>query len=258
MKYNIRYSAQPGLFSDGRMIAWFSCGAASACMLKLLAPHKPMAVYCDTSRNEHKDNARFLKDVEAWTGQKITVISSRKYETIEQVFDERKYMSGPKGAPCTVELKKVPRFEMQRPNDVHCFGMGIDEKRRIEDFQANNWELNLCWPLLDEEMTKADCLAMLEFAGIELPVLYRQGFKNNNCIGCVKAQSPKYWNKVRRLYPETFANRAEQSRRIGCKLTRIKGEHIFLDQLQPDDETDYNEDLSCGPQCTISNNLQEI
>ncbi len=55
-----------------------------------------------------------------------------------------------------------------------------------------------------------------------------------NCLGCVKATSPTYWNHVRRVHPEVFADRAAQSREYGAKLVRAKGERIFLDELDPE------------------------
>lgn len=246
---DVRWSAQRSLFNDGRLLVWFSCGAASACALKLLADQNPVALYCDTSRNEHPDNARFLRDVEAWTGCTVEKLKHKDYSTVEEVFDARQYVSGPAGAPCTVELKKVPRFQMQRPDDVHVFGMTIDEQKRIKQFEDSNFDLNLAWPLVQMGMSKADCLAMIREAGIEVPMMYRLGYENNNCLGCVKASSPHYWNKVRRDFPEVFRMRAEQSRKIGCKLTRYKGERIFLDELPEGTTERVEEDLSCGPQC---------
>lgn len=86
---SVRLSNQPSLFKDGRLIVWFSCGAASACALKLVAHLGPLAVYCDTSANEHPDNARFRADVEQWTGIKIQVIKSEKFRTCEEVWEDR-------------------------------------------------------------------------------------------------------------------------------------------------------------------------
>jgi hypothetical protein len=242
--------ATPHPIEEGRLVVWFSCGAASACALKLLAHRNPVAMYCDTSRGEHSDNMRFMKEVEEWTGVPIQIISSSKYKTIEEVFDARRYMSGVKGAPCTVEMKKVPRFKFQKPDDTHVFGMTTDERKRIAGFEADNHELKLLWPLVDAGMSKPDCLRMVEEAGIRLPMKYLQGYSNNNCHGCVKATSPHYWNLVRNTDPEVFASRCEQSRRLGAKLVRYKGVRIFLDELPPDSEEVVQEDLSCGPQCS--------
>lgn len=235
---------------DGRIVVWFSCGAASACALKLMSPLKPEAVYCDVSANEHPDNQRFLQDVQDWTGVEIQRIKNEKHDSIEAVFKWKQYMSGILGAPCTVAMKKVPRFQYQHPDDVHVFGMTTDEKRRIKDFADDNHELNLLWPLLRAGMDKQDCFTMLADAGIKRPVMYDLGYKNANCIGCVKSSSPSYWNLVRRTHPEVFATRCEQSRAIGAKLVRVKNVRRFLDELPSDDVTDLGEDLSCGPQCS--------
>lgn len=239
-----------------RVIAWFSCGAASAVAAKLAVEKYGDAcevVYCDTMAAEHPDNARFMADVARWIGREIRVIRSEKYATIDDVFTARRYLAGIAGAPCTVEMKKVPRFAYQQPEDVHVFGFTSDEADRIADFEANNPELSLDWILRDQGISKKQCYRILEDTGIALPVMYGLGFQNNNCIGCVKASSPAYWARIRRHFPEVFLRRAMQSREYGARLVRIDGERRFLDELPPDaalplfDEPE--EDVSCGPQC---------
>ena len=44
---------------------------------------------------------------------------------------------------------------------------------------------------------------MVERAGIELPVMYRLGYDNNNCIGCVKG-GEGYWRAIREDFPAQF------------------------------------------------------
>ncbi len=240
---------------DSRVIVWFSCGAASACVAKLasvLYGDKLSVVYCDTMSAEHPDNQRFFDDVQRWIGRPIQRIKSSRYDSVEDVFDKRNYMSGPAGAICTVEMKKRPRFEFQRATDVHCFGMTADEGKRIKRFAEGNPELRLRWLLEEAGMTKEDCLKMVAEAGIELPAMYRLGYKNNNCIGCVKATSPSYWNKVRQDFPEVFARRAAQSEALGCRLTRVAGKRVFLSELPVTNNEVIQEDLSCGPQCGVS------
>lgn len=243
-----------------RTVVWFSCGAASACAAKL-APPDASVVYCDTLADEHPDNPRFMHDVETWIGRSVEIIGSEKYTTIDEVFERTHYMSGIKGARCTVEMKKVPRFEFQRADDVHVFGLTADEPKRIADLERNNPELHLSWVLRDAGMTKAMCYEMLEAAGIELPAMYRLGFKNNNCIGCVKATSAVYWNRVRDNFPGIYAKRAAQSRALGVRLVRWKGERIFLDELPlspywvPGSRSHSEEDIECGPVCQTSMEL---
>jgi len=238
-----------------RVIVWFSCGAASACAAKLASDKygdELLVVYCDTMATEHPDNQRFFDDVQRWIGRPILKIKSSRYEDVNDVFDKRKLMANRFGAPCTIEMKKRPRFEFQQATDVHIFGMSADEERRLRRFEQSNPELYLEWNLLEAGMTKTQCLSMVTNAGIELPAMYQLGYKNNNCLGCVKATSPSYWNAIRRDFPEVFAQRAEQSRRLGAKLTRVKGVRCFLDQLAPDNAEVIEEDLSCGPQCAAT------
>lgn len=242
---------------DGqRHIVWFSYGAASAVawLVALRLYENVIAVNCDTSKNEHPDNARFREEMERLTGQRIITIASEKYVDIEDVAEKTRYMAGPDGARCTVELKKVPRYGFQRADDIHIFGYPADEEARYRQFQENNFDVFTANPLLEEGITKDECYGIVKYHGIELPMMYRLGFKNNNCIGCFKATSAAYWNKIRRLFPDVFERRCKQSRDLGVRLTRYKSKRIFLDELPPDYMVDkkITEDLSCGPMCGVS------
>jgi len=66
----------------------------------------------------------------------------------------------------------------------------------------------------------------LKKARIKLPEIYSLGFPNANCVGCVKSQSPTYWNLVRDKFPKIFEERAEQSKRIGAKLVKVHAKHL--------------------------------
>lgn len=222
------------------MIAvWFSCGAASAAALKLTVDKygsENVRAVNNPIVEEHYDNLRFAKDVSEWVGIEIEHATNDKYDqpSVVEVFDKRKGMAFPHGAPCTVELKKGARQQWEKRNHVdwHVLGFTVDEKNRHERFVMTERE-NVLPILIDANMTKNDCADYLRAAGIRLPAIYGHGFPNANCIGCVKATSPTYWNLVRREFPEVFDQRAEQSRRLGAKLVRVKNERIFLDQLDP-------------------------
>jgi hypothetical protein len=84
-----------------------------------------------------------------------------------------------------------------------------------------------------------------------LPEIYKLGYPNANCIGCVKATSPTYWNHVRKMHQDVFKQRATQSREIGAKLVRYKGKRIFLDELDPRarGKSMKNMDFECGLFC---------
>jgi 3'-phosphoadenosine 5'-phosphosulfate sulfotransferase (PAPS reductase)/FAD synthetase len=247
--------------ANGRVIVWFSCGAASACAAKLAVEKYPDAhvVYCDTSASEHPDNLRFVTDVEKWIGKSVGFIASKKYADIDEVFEKTRYMSGVHGAPCTREMKKVPRCDYQQPNDLHIFGLTFDEVGRIARFEEQNPDLEFEWILRDWQLTKDHCYQMIRDAGIELPVMYTLGFKNNNCIGCVKSTSPTYWDRVRTYFPAIFEKRCKQSRKIGCRLVEYHGKRIFLDEL-PLVITDRRKErnIECGVICVTESQTEAI
>lgn len=237
-----------------RRVVWFSCGAASAVAAKLATETYGSdceVVYCDTSRDEHPDNLRFLADVEKWIGRTIALIRSDRFEGVDQVISRTRYMAGVSGARCTVELKKRPRELWQRPDDVHLFGYTVEENDRAEQFEENNPELHVEWPLIVNFITKRECLNRIGEAGIKLPAMYGLGFEHNNCLGCVKATSPGYWNRIRQHFPETFDKRARQSRLLGVKLARLNDVRVFLDEL-PTDAVGADDAIGCGPVCQMA------
>ena len=238
-----------------RVLAWFSDGAASAVAAKFARQQygeQCQVVKCDTTSSEHPDNVRFRHDVERWLGCPVTLIRSDRYADVDEVFERTRYMGGIAGARCTTELKKLVRQRFTEPDDVHVFGYTVEEAQRVQDFAANNLELSCSWILVERGVTKADCYQILQDAGIPLPALYALGFAHNNCLGCIKATSPAYWNRTRRLFPEVFARRAAQSRAIGARLVRVKGERVFLDTLDPAlTGGEGDENLECGPFCVV-------
>jgi hypothetical protein len=239
-----------------RTLAWFSCGAASAVATKLSPEAEP--VYCETG-SEHPDNERFLEDCERWFGRKVTRLKSERYADTWDVWAKRRYLAGVEGALCTVELKLMPRLAFQRPDDVHVLGYTVDlsDFNRAERLRASYPEMTVKTPLIDRALTKAHCLEMLQRAGIELPPLYALGFRNNNCIPCVKAQSPSYWALVRKEFPTEFERLAKLSRELGVKLVKAadgpkKRKRIFIDEVPLDQPTTDPVQPSCDFLCHLA------
>jgi hypothetical protein len=219
-----------------RVVSWFSCGAASAVATKLSRPD--VIAYCETGSEDY-DNARFMGDCERWFGRSVKRLGNGKFKDTWELWEKRKWLSGPDGAPCTSELKVQPRLEFQYPDDVHVFGYTADasDVRRAEAMRENWPHLNISTPLIDRGITKASCLAMILSAGIQPPRVYAMGFPNANCIPCVKATSPDYWSLIRKEFPLQFIRMSELSRRLGARLTRISGERAFIDEIPSDHPT---------------------
>lgn len=234
------------------IVVWFSNGAASATALdetirrygklcKIRVVNNPVI-------NEDIDNIRFQEEIADRLGVKIEHAFNKKYPSCDcrEVWAQRKWMSGAgkgrkgDGAPCTVELKKMARREWEDNNhfDWLVLGFTSEEKARYNRFVITE-RSNVLPVLIDKGITKDDCYQRMRDLGVELPRIYSKssrfgsGFPNANCIGCVKATSPTYWNHVRETYPEIFKERAEQSRALGAKLVRVKNKRIFLDELDP-------------------------
>lgn len=222
-----------------RTLIWISGGAASVVAARLMLREEPEAllVRCETG-NEDEDNARFEADALRWLNREVTIIKSDDYASVPEVWERRKFMSGPHGAPCTSEMKIGPRLVFQKPTDVHVFGYTADREDvgRFARLKENFFELRCRAPLIEQGITKAGTLGFLERAGIKLPRTYAMGFPNANCLqtGCVKATSPDYWSLLRLRFPDRFARMAEQSRRIGARLARIDNVRIFIDEIPAD------------------------
>lgn len=206
---------------------------------------------------EHPDNDRFMRDCENWFGKKVTVLTADKYHgSIYEVFEKERYLVGPSGARCTRELKKALREAYEHPSDVQVFGYDIDEQARIDRFIDANPRVRMRNPLVDAKLTKADCLALVQRAGIALPAMYRLGYANNNCVGCVKG-GVGYWNKVRVDFPAVFERMARMEEYLGRQINRITVDgvrtRVSLRQLPPDaGDFEGEQPSDCGPFCLMA------
>ena len=250
--------------SMARTLVWFSCGAASAVAASEALKRWPDAevLYCDTLKYEHPDNVRFLSDVEKWLKTPIKLLRSDKYADIFDVFNKTGYLVGVGGARCTTELKKKVRKQYQRPDDIHVFGFTADEEDRIDKYEDENPDDRVAWVLRDLGIRKADCYRIIQQAGIELPAMYKLGYNNNNCIGCVKG-GMGYWNKIRIDFPDAFQRMAEQERKMNVAICKTyegkKRLRVFLDELDPKAGRDVPmPDIECGVVCVRPKEPNEV
>lgn len=241
-----------------RVICRFSCGAASAVATKLAlrkyGQDRVEITYCDPG-SEHPDNKRFLIDCEQWFGKTVTVLRSEKYRDTWEVWNDVRFITSKDGAPCTGMLKREPWTAMERPTDILVLGYTAEEQDRADSLRKQNFERVIETPLIEAGLNKADCLAMIERAGIILPAMYRLGYHNNNCIGCPKG-GMGYWNKIRKDFPEVYERMAALQRTLGPGASFLrdraggKNERVSLDQLRPDQGNYPKEpNIECSVMC---------
>ena len=210
-------------------VSWFSAGVSSfiACYLEKETIDKIMYIHID---DQHEDTMRFLRDCEKALDKKIETLQS-PYKSVSRVIQQFRYINGVAGATCTRILKKRVRKEWEygKTDLTYVWGYDISERHRAERLQEAFLEHKHLFPLIDRGLTKEDCHGLCSSLGIKRPKMYDLGYRNNNCIGCVKG-GMGYWNKIRKDFPEVFAERARLEREIGASC--ING--VYLDELEPD------------------------
>jgi len=231
-------------------VCWFSGGVSSFIAAYLRRESIDEIFYIDI-KDQHPDTLRFLHDCEKALDKEIKILRSSKYESVNDVIGKRRFINSPYGALCTSELKKKVRqeWEQQQAGEmVYVWGYDSSEKHRADRLVDTMPEYEHIFPLIDELLSKEDVHGMLQRLGIKRPQMYEMGYRNNNCIGCVKG-GMGYWNKVRIDFPAVFAERARLEREIGASC--IKG--VYLDELEPNRGRLEDEVMEeCGIMCEIA------
>lgn len=237
-----------------KIICWFSCGITSAVACKLAVDKygadRCLVVYIEID-SAHPDNERFIKECEEWIGVKIERRRSQKYKDQFDVIMKTGYVNGAGGARCTKELKKDVRISVEKEveYDGQVFGFEFEKSeinRAIRFFQQYPHTKPI-YPLIERQLTKEQCAWLMINNGIKMPEMYRLGFHNNNCIGCVKG-GMGYWNKIRKHFPDYFDRMIEAEKKAGHSCIKNK----FLDELKPNEGHNEPPILpDCGTFCEI-------
>ncbi len=216
--------------SDKKLkVCWISAGVSSF-VSGYLAKDVDEFIYIDIE-NQHPDSMRFIHDCEKALGKKVKILKS-KYASVQNVISTFRYINGAYGAKCTDVLKKRVRKEWEyahKEYDItYVWGFDCTERHRANRLAETMIEFNHEFPLIEANLTKEDAHGLLAALGIKRPVMYELGYKNNNCVGCVKG-GMGYWNKIRTDFPDVFNRMASLEREIGHSCIK----DVFLDQLEP-------------------------
>ncbi len=211
-------------------VMWFSAGVSSAVAAKLASKIIDCVLYTHID-DQHPDTLRFVKECEGWFGKPVERLQS-PLRCVENACRSASYVNGPRGAACTTRLKRRVRKEWEKAQSGRlCYVWGLDatETHRAERIKRAMPEMDHIFPLIDDGIRKAEAHKILKASGLTRPAMYELGYRNNNCVGCVKG-GKGYWNKIRRDFPGVFAARAGMERAIGA--TCING--VYLDELDPE------------------------
>jgi hypothetical protein len=246
-----------------RMVCQFSCGAASAVATKMiLAAYDPVDVLIVNAFivEEHEDNRRFLSDCERWFGHPILVVRDEKYgASTDEIWKRKRFMVGHRNAPCSSELKRNVLGATKLPDDVTVLGFTCDEIDRFDKICDRFPDEKFSAPLIERGLAKGDCLSIIDRAGIELPLLYRMGYDNANCIGCPKG-GQAYWQNIREDFPERFVQiqAIQESIGPGANFLRFrsgprKEERMSLAELPPGrGDMSREPNFSCSFACDLT------
>lgn len=236
-------------------VCWLSAGVSSFIAGWLYRDKIDRYIYIDIA-DQHPDSIRFIRDCEVALGKPVEILRSDEYRSVEDCIRHLGYIrmvhSG--FAPCTAWLKKAVRkkWECQQTEyDItYVWGMDVEEKRRAQNIEETMIEFHHVFPLIEKNLTKQDCHALLERLGIKRPSMYDMGYNNNNCIGCIKG-GMGYWNKIRVDFPEVFESRAKLEREIGSRCLK----ECYLDELPPERGRMEDEiSTECSVMCYLAEN----
>lgn len=219
-------------FKINDIICWWSGGITSAvaCYLaiNLFGRKRCRIIFMDTY-NEDIDTYRFKNDCEKWYGKKIEVISSipEKYDSIQDIWYKFKSLNTAHGAICSTELKRELRIRWQKINffRYQIFGFDGKECNRALALRMNYPNTKPLFILLMHGLLKSDCIKIIQNAKIEIPIAYKLGLQNNNCLktGCVQG-GIWYWQELDKI----DSSKVDKMGSIEHELSDLKGKPVTI------------------------------
>jgi hypothetical protein len=190
-------------------------------------------VFIETG-SHHPDLKRFLNDCEKWFKKSIEILQHKTFKSVEDCIRKMRFINSPAGARCTKSLKSEVReqWEKTRPDIgayVWGFEYGAKEESRAKRVVIKQPNKTHKFPLIEAKIDKQMAIDIVASAGIRVPEMYRLGYNNNNCVGCVKG-GMAYWNKIRVDFPDVFQSMANLEREVGAKCLKS----YYLDELPLD------------------------
>lgn len=196
-------------------IALFSGGLASFEMTKRVVQSYGLGnvrIWFFDTLIEDEDLYRFIEDAENWLGIEIERFSDGRNPW--EVFRDERFIGNSRVNLCTRVLKRellerLLKKEYPSKNVELHFGLEDTEVSRIET-ATQKWSskgYRISFPLQENpKLSSKQIRSTVEgIYKLELPRLYKMGFRHNNCGGaCVKAGISQ-WSWLWETFPERYA-----------------------------------------------------
>ena len=150
---------------------------------------------------------------------------------------------------CTKDYKIVPirrqvralagltrRRSPKAPIVEQWIGISLDEAIRMKP-SFEDWQVNR-WPLIEQRMSRRDCLRWLERHGYPIP-------PKSSCVGC-PFHSDDAWRMIRDEDETAWTQALEVDRAIRVGLRGIRGEVFLHRSAVPLDEVDLSTPSDAG------------
>jgi hypothetical protein len=197
-----------------RHIVCVSGGVASAVVAKWVKDNidGEIIYYFNDVLWEDWDLYRFLYELETELDIKLTRDNDGRNP--EQVFYDSKMLGSNRTPICSKILKGHKLQKFVKDGDTLYFGIDIQEIRRskgiIDIYKTLNCKC--VFPLIDNYIFRDQQFEIIKRLGIQIPRMYLDGFKHNNCAGgCVRAGANQ-WKSLLKTYPEVFEDRERVER----------------------------------------------
>lgn len=176
---------------------------------------------------EFEEMYEFIDKVERFIGREITRVRSDKW-TFDSIFYSYptygKKVNTIRGFPPSIGpacryrswLKTEPLEKASGKGNLILIGIAADESSRSERAQYNNQKNQYRFPLIEWDMTEADCVKYCTDRDLLNPLYSR--FKRLGCWQCPK-QSLHSFRTLYRYYPEKWAKLREYQRACDWPVT---------------------------------------
>ena len=209
---------------------------------------KNVLLYFNDTKWEHKDLYRFLEDIKIYLDKDIFFDSDGR--SPEQVFFDQHFLGNDRVPLCSRILKAERLQKYYKDGDNLIFGIGIEEKRRVQRIVAAYQTVYaktskfcaLGFPLVEREISKEETMAWFKRTEIKIPELYTLGFEHNNCSGGCVRQGKRQWKHLLSALPDVYRERElleKRFREVFGKGSYLK--NTTLEELRGDMVLDSEE-----------------